>query len=60
MDRVLVPEAKIPAINNGQLRKPFEVRVVNVSNPYLFYVQPLETLTSLNSLERSLKVSSSC
>ena len=56
MDRVLIPEAEIPPMDTGRFKKPFNVRVFNVSNPYHFYVQPLETVSALNSLEHRLKV----
>lgn len=52
---VLVPEAEIPQVDTGRFKKPFNVRVFNISNPYHFYVQPLET-SLLTQLEHRLKV----
>ena len=56
MERVIVPEADIPPVDTGRFLKPFDVFVINVSNPGHFYVQPLQTFRVLGSLMHRLKV----
>lgn len=56
MERLAIPEADIPPVDNGRFLKHFDVHVFNVSNPDHFYVQPLQTMQQLGSLMHRLKV----
>lgn len=55
MERVVVPEADIPAIDTGRFLTPFDVQVFNVSNPDHFYVHSVHSLQLLNTLMLRLK-----
>ena len=46
----------MPLVERGRNKTRFDVHVCNVSNPCLFYVQPLATLNMLSALMHKLQV----
>jgi len=56
MKQMSVPDPQIPLVERGRSKTRFDVHVCNVSNPRLFYVQPLASLNMLSALMHKLQV----
>jgi len=55
MKQMSVPDPQIPLVERGRSKTRFDVHVCNVSNPRLFYVQPLASLNMLSALMHKLQ-----
>jgi len=53
--QVIVPDLEMPLAERGRNKIRFDVHVCNVSNPRLFYVQPLSSLNKLSHLMHKLQ-----